>query len=34
MQILLFSMVGWTAYAACTAILGAIDRVVHEGGKQ
>jgi hypothetical protein len=34
MQILIFLVIGWAAYAACTAILAAIDRVVHEGNER
>ena len=32
MQIVMYLLIGWVAYAACMAILGAIDRIVHEGG--
>jgi hypothetical protein len=34
MQIVMFLVIGWAAYAACAAILGAIDRVIQEGGER
>jgi hypothetical protein len=34
MQILIFLVIGWAAFAVCTSILGAIDRVVQEGNER